>query len=938
LSITIKFALAFAAMLVLTLSIALTGYFAFSAVRRQTEAAILTSMEIQSLVLKLESGLTHARRLKSDFFLQWPDLGFSDARDIYTEFHRSQLQEVVELSARLKQLLTGPHVTEAVRRGRVKFVEFVKVKERTATFDEAIEFYRGAADQSAALFDEAILIVAELGAERSGAISQLSETSVKLLQALENLEDPTLLKLFAKMDFLKSDYLLARQRPLMTSALEVSGAMHVELKNAVSRPESTQFNDAMIRLEEYVGAARKVAWLDKEISRLQDELKLQAKSTQPISEALIKLGEDEVANARAQIGQISRYATILLITAVGAGAVLVLATAFFLNHSVTRQVVKLTKAASDLKAGKLDVQVNINQDDEIGQLFESFNTMANRIRHLVADLEAQRKTAEIHLQRAIESISEGFSLYDHNDRLVLSNRKYLEFHPGIQHHITPGVTFEAITRTGATQGIYPEADTHTERWVQRRIDRHHNPHGSFELQLNNGPWLQISEYRTQEGETVGIYRNIDDRKRAEKTLQRQNEYLTALHETTIGLISRLDLKDLLLAIVKRASQLAETPHGNIYLYNEKEALLEQKVGRGLFFESAPKQLRPGRGLVGKVYQDKAPLVINDYDGWPGRAQAVKPKEIRAIMGVPLKSGDQIVGAICLAYDFQSERIFDADEMEMLTRFAQLASIALDNARLYTASRQAREIAEYANRSKNAFLANMSHELRTPLNTIIGYSELLMEEVANAEPETLNMDLNKILLAGKHLLAIISDILDLSKIEANKVELRPERFDIREKIKEMVSAIQPLVSENNNRLDVHCDEDLGIMHTDLTKLRQCVLNLLSNACKFTENGSIDLTVSREIRDGTRTNAPGHAEWICFSVSDTGIGLTEPQLNQLFTPFFQANESASGKHAGTGLGLMITRHFCEIMGGDIQVQSSYGHGSTFSIRLPKRLDSR
>ncbi|MDQ7825212.1 MAG: response regulator [Candidatus Eremiobacteraeota bacterium] len=236
---------------------------------------------------------------------------------------------------------------------------------------------------------------------------------------------------------------------------------------------------------------------------------------------------------------------------------------------------------------------------------------------------------------------------------------------------------------------------------------------------------------------------------------------------------------------------------------------------------------------------------------------------------------------------------------------------------------ARAEADAANKAKSFFLANMSHELRTPLNAIIGYSEMLEEEAG----EEFVPDLRKISGAGKHLLALINDILDLSKIEAGKLELYLETFEIHKAVMEIVGTTEPLVKKKNNTLTINCPESLGSMHADLTRIRQCMLNLISNAAKFTENGAITLKVSREYHE--------EGDWIHLSVSDTGIGMTEEQLGRLFQSFSQADASTAKKFGGTGLGLAISRRFCRMMGGEVTVTSRPGEGSTFTMRIPSKV---
>jgi PAS domain S-box-containing protein len=256
--------------------------------------------------------------------------------------------------------------------------------------------------------------------------------------------------------------------------------------------------------------------------------------------------------------------------------------------------------------------------------------------------------------------------------------------------------------------------------------------------------------------------------------------------------------------------------------------------------------------------------------------------------------------------------------------------------------RAKEAAEAASRAKTTFLTNMSHELRTPLTSILGYSELLKVRVADQDLPDFASDLDRIRSAGNHLLALISDILDLAKIEAGKQELYLETFDVVALVQYAASTVRPLIERNANILEVCCPDDLGKMHADMTRVQQILFNLLSNAAKFTERGLITLRVKAESNmldadfsvssEAAQHSALSVQHWFVFEVSDTGIGMTAEQMRGLFTDFMQADASTTRKYGGTGLGLALSARFCRMMGGELAVESQLGTGSTFTVRLP------
>ena len=547
--------------------------------------------------------------------------------------------------------------------------------------------------------------------------------------------------------------------------------------------------------------------------------------------------------------------------------------------------------------------------------------------------------------------------------------------------------------------------------------------------------------------------DITDRIESRETLRRQTEYLTALQETAVGLMSRLEITDLLEEMLKRAAALVGTEHGYVYLPDpENPEIMHMRVAIGWHRQIIGPPIRRGEGLGGRVWESGQPLVVDDYMTWPGRLaradeDAAKGIQVpRAIAGFPLISSGGIAGVFALSY-LEPGRRFDPAQVDLLRRFAQLAAVALDNARLYESLRSsdaelrvlfsalhdailvldsdgyyrkiaptnprllyrplpemvgrrmheilppdvadgflrvirlslqnnraehleyslrvgeqelwfeasvsplsmdsvlwvahditerkrgeqeleaAKTAAEAASRAKSTFLANMSHELRTPLNHILGYSDILMEELPEAGAAQLVGDVQKIHSAGRHLLEMISGILDLSKIEVGRLEVQADDFGVSELVSDVAAHARAEIEKNGNQLVVVDEFGSGQMHSDRTRVRQILVNLLNNAGKFTQNGTVTL----------RARPDGEA-WADFEVADTGLGMAPDQVSRLFQPFMQADASLTRRAGGAGLGLAISSKFCELLRGEIGAESTLGQGSRFRVRLPRKLGPR
>jgi signal transduction histidine kinase len=403
--------------------------------------------------------------------------------------------------------------------------------------------------------------------------------------------------------------------------------------------------------------------------------------------------------------------------------------------------------------------------------------------------------------------------------------------------------------------------------------------------------------------------------------------LEALSEVSRTISSTLDLRAVLDSILAHACQLADSGGGAIYVYDPARQQFDleagYRMGEELISAVRAQPIRMGDALVGQCAERRAAVQIDDLAKAPPHPlfDLHLQAGVRALLAVPLVHQNELIGALVV----RRKRVgaFAEHTVGLLQSFAAQSAVAIQNARLFREIEQKSRELEAASRHKSEFLANMSHELRTPLNAVLGYAELIQDGIYGEVPAKIQDVLERIQQNGRHLLGLINDVLDLSKIEAGQLMLSPVDYSMRELVLDVVSATEALAAEKKLALEVDVPKDLPPGHGDERRLTQVLMNLVSNAIKFTDKGSIGIRA--QVEDSS----------FLVAVTDTGVGIAAEDRERIFEEFQQVDSSSTRKKGGTGLGLAIARRIVELHGGRIWVESTPGQGSTFAFTLPLRV---
>lgn len=477
-----------------------------------------------------------------------------------------------------------------------------------------------------------------------------------------------------------------------------------------------------------------------------------------------------------------------------------------------------------------------------------------------------------------------------------------------------------------------------------------NKHGEIDLSLPNKPCyvnLHVTPLYDHREEFIGrtlVLHEITENKLAEIALTQQKQLFENLVKITRSVLGHDTINESLKETVKNVLNLTGAEAGSLFLLDESGQVVNSLLARGDLPIEEKREIESdvmSHGLAGWVNQHRQAVIIADTtqdDRWVVLPD--QPYQALSVMAIPINTGSRLLGLLTLTHS--SKAFFQTEDFQLMQAAANQIALALRNVQMVDAQQRlilelslAKDEAELANRAKSTFLANMTHELRTPLSAIIGYSELLQEWLemqANGDEKTqrfMEPRLQKIGVSAHHLLSIISDILDLSKVEAGKIKMQPRPASIVTMVDEAISAAESLMEKNGNTLTVHCPVDIGSMETDPMRVTQILINLLGNAAKFTQNGVVKLTVIGE-------TAVSPSSQIHFKIQDNGIGIPAHEIPNLFQPFSQVNEGTNSSADGTGLGLAISQNFAQMLGGQIHIESKLGQGSIFTLKLPRTLN--
>ena len=874
LSVRIKLFIAIGCMLCLLVLVALTGFISMAVIQARIDNVIIVSTEIRKKAMEMESGLQKTRQMERDFFLRVSKLGFERAYAKYVDNIYDQINRVIDCSLELQTLISESDLSQDLH------------EEITN-----IDFYLTASERYSKALHKAVDLVAMIMDEESGIQPRLNQLSNKIYEKLDRANAADILIMFLEARNLKKDYLATRQRPYMQASFNSLATVesHLQYSHAI---------DASLRIDmlELLATYRETAMLmlevDQELAGTLDEIDLQIQALEPISAMLISRANTVVDKARKEISQTVLVANIILGAGLLFSVVLAGLLGLIIYSSIVRRVFSLSSAARQISKGDLWVRAEVSSTDELGLLALTFNEMAQKISGLMEELKQRAEVAQVRLFQAMESIDDAFVLFDSDDQLVLYNSNFRELFYNLGEKASQGATWEEFMRACAYEGLFKNTAGREDQWLQQMTEIHNNPWQSQEEQLVNGVWLEISEYKTRNMETVCIFKDITERREYENALQRSEEKYRLLIENQTDLVVKVDTNG--------RFEFVSQSYCDLFGKTEKE-LIGSKFMPLVHEEDRESTARAMESLYKPPYAcylEQRAMTRHGIRWLAWSDKAILDDNLNVV---------SIVGA---GRDITDLKKSEAERLSMERRL-------LHSQKLESLGILAGGIAHDFNNLLAAMMGNL--ELARNILPPESKSAVHLERAYKACLKAADLTRQMLAYSGKGKFVV-------QKIQINSI------------ITENAELLKTSIPRNIS-LVLELESDIPHIMADSSQVQQVVMNLITNACEAIgqEPGQITVSSGQMHCDSSCLShsrsevkpAPGPYVWM--EIRDTGTGMDSNTLKKIFDPFF------STKFTGRGLGMSAVLGIIQGHSGAIMIDSTPGKGTTIRVFFPVPVDS-